>query len=363
MIAKIKLIIYPIVIFFVWRIIILLFQIFIQPEFMVSQESATLDQRLFLSWVIYWDGGHYVGIAENGYKFPQQAFFPLLPLVINFFSRFLIPVFTAAFILTIVLGLITFIIFYLLAKDLTNEKNARLALLFLAAFPGSIFLHAVYSEALFLPLTLTSFYLLERKKYFYSALFAGLSSGTRLIGALTSIPFLFTKKSIKERFLYIVISLSGLFLYMAYLKNTYFNPLLFIDAQKSWCVSHGRCGIGNPLKPVMDYTGIFLQGWIKPSLSSSFVDYIATIIALLLLACVFRRFKISYFLYTLLIILIPLSSGSMIGMIRFILVGFPLFFIIPLIIKWRPLYFLILILLLALQLRFVTFFTNRIWVA
>lgn len=41
----------------------------------------------FLRNLANWDGGHYLGIAENGYKLSQFVYFPLYPLLINVISK------------------------------------------------------------------------------------------------------------------------------------------------------------------------------------------------------------------------------------------------------------------------------------
>ncbi|MBI2086301.1 hypothetical protein HYT74_03085 [Candidatus Daviesbacteria bacterium] len=352
---------FPLFVYFLWYLIILFFQIFLQPIYLKTAESLTLYQRLYLSWVSYWDSAHYVSIAANGYKYPQQAFFPMWPLVIKITS-FILPPLLATFILSFIFGLLTFVFFYFLAKKLTGEYYAKMALIFFACFPSTFILHAGYTEGLFLTLTLLSFLLMEQRKYLLSAILAGFSSMTRLAGVGIAISYLLLKQSIFKRFTLLTIGISGILFYMLYLQTIFGNGFIFIDAQKEWCKVQGRCNFVFPLIPLINYANLLLAGWLKPSLSTAFLDWLFSVIFLILLLPVTRKLGFTYFIYSLVVLILPLFSTT-VGMVRYVLVAFPVFFVIPSVIKSKILFFIVCILLFLLELRFVTLFTNRMWVA
>lgn len=353
---------FPVIVYLSWYLIILLYQIFIQPLYKITPESNTFYQRLYWSWVNYWDSGHYVSIATDGYHYPQQAFFPLWPLLIKTVSIIGISPYLASFILSFILGLSTFILFYVLAFKLIGKTSAKYAVLLFASFPSTMFLHAGYTEGLFLTLTLLSFFFWERKQYLYSALMAGLSIGTRLVGLALSPIFLGIKKTIPEKILFTGISISGVILFIIFLHLFYGNGMLFISAQRDWCESQGRCSFQFPLTPLISYANLLLMGWVKPNLLTTFLDWFFSVTFLLLLIPVFKKLGPYYFIYSLIIIITPLFSST-VSMVRYVLVAFPVFFIIPLIIKRKFLFLIICFLLFLLQLRFIALFTNRIWVA
>lgn len=335
---------YPILVFLSWRLIIFL----IQP------------QNIFASWTTYWDAGHYLSIAREGYNFPQQAFFPFWPFLIKIVSLTGLSAEISMYILTLFLGLSSFILFYLLAKKITGSRNAKLSLLLFAAFPSTMFLHAGYTEGLFLTLTMLSFYLMEKKKLFLASLTAGLSGMTRLVGVVVSIAFFIRNRILR----FFAIGLSGLIIYMLYLYLTFGDPLIFVHAQQNWCESSGRCQLTFPLRPLADYYDLLLSGSIDINpLSTPYIDWISGVIFLSLLWVVWKKLENMYFIYSLLVISIPLMSGSTVGMVRYILAAFPIFFVIPSLIKSRLLFFVLIALLFLLQLRFVTLFTSRGWVA
>lgn len=359
-----KLPLFPVTVYMIWRLVILLYQIFLQPHYKITADSQTIYQRVYLAWTHYWDLGHYIGIALKGYHYPQQAFFPLWSLIIKLFSLTGLSVFLLVFILTFLLGLAAFIMFYNLAILLVGKNYAKYALIIFCAFPSTMFLLAGYTEALFLTLTLSSFLLLEKKRYFLSAALSCFSTLTRLAGVGIAISFLLLKHvPSKRKLLLFLLGISGLLIYMSYLYFTFGDPLIFISAQHAWCQISNRCGLTFPLTPLISYAQLLLTGWVKPSLSFVFIDWVSSTIFLLLLIPVFKRFKLTYFSYSLISCLLPLFSGTTIGMVRYVLVAFPVFFIIPSLIKNKLLFFIICVILFLLQLRFIALFTSRMWVA
>lgn len=344
---------FPILIYTIWYLVILLFQIFLEPIYKLTPKSLTLYQRLYLSWATYWDSAHYISIAKQGYQFPQQAFFPLWPLLIKIFS-YLVGFFNAAFILPFVFGLTAFILFYLLATKLIGRPFAKLALVLFASFPSTMFLHAGYTEGLFLTLTLLSFLMLERKSYLLAAVFGGFSTMTRLTGVGIAGTYLILKQPILKKTLFIFVSISGLLIYMLFLQLMFNNGLLFVDAQKAWCQAQGRCQFVFPLIPLLKLP--------QPSLSFVFFDWFFSCLFLVMLIPVFKKLGRYYFIFSLISLLLPLFSST-VGMVRYVLVVFPVFFVAPLVTKSKMLFFLICLLLFLLELRFVALFTNGIWVA
>ena len=353
---------FPIFVYCCWQILFLIFQIFVQPLYSISESATSLNQRLFLNWVTNWDGAHYIDIATNGYQYPQQAFFPLWPLLIKTFS-WIGSAYIASFILMIIFSLLSFILFYLLAKKLIGQENAKYALILFASFPSAIFLHAGYTEGLFLTLTLLSFLLLENKRYLLASIFAGFAGATRVIGIGISLSLLFIKKSLKVKLILILISWSGLIGYMLFLHINYQDPLLFIKSQNEWCATTGRCGLMFPLTPIAYFANKFLAEGIKPENIHLFWDLCCSIIFLIMLIPIFKKLGWKYLSYTAFVILIPLASGSIASMVRLVLVAFPVFLVFPLVLKSKRLILFISLLLFLLQLHFISFFINGYWVA
>lgn len=349
-------------VYFSWRVLILLFQTFIQPRYIGSPESATLYQRLFYSWVAYWDSGQYTGIALKGYEFPQQAFFPLWPLLIKAVTLAGLSVETSLYILTLIFSLTTFILFYLLAVKILSKKEAKYALLLFCAYPTSMFLISGYTESAFLTFTLLAFLLLEKGNYIAASLIGGLASFTRLVGTAVALSFLTINSKVTKRLLYFFLCLWGFMAYAVYLFVNYKDPFYFMKAGQAWCEVSGRCGLAFPLSPLYYYAKFIVEGWIEPNFTS-ITDFLAPVIFIFLLYFVFKKLGLRYFIYSLTVILIPLVSGSTVGMVRYVLVAFPVFYVLPGLLRSKVIIFIVCVLLLLLQLRFIAYYTNKMWVA
>jgi hypothetical protein len=114
-----------------------------------------------------WDGIHYINIAQNWYS-PSQpseyAFFPFFPLLIKTISS-LFPffsIYTSSFIVSSMLFIILGILLKKMFKDLNFvEKSDELSLIAII-FPLSIFYLFVYTESLFICITIISSIFLKK---------------------------------------------------------------------------------------------------------------------------------------------------------------------------------------------------------
>lgn len=352
---------FPIILYILWRILIIIFQVFFQPLYKITPDSDTLYERLFYSWLTYWDSSHYLSIAQNGYIYPQQAFFPLWPLIIKPFL--LIPNLIGAYFLIILLGLANFILFYYLCSLLLGKKQAKLSLLFFCSFPTAMYLLTLYTENLFIFFILLFLILIEKKRFFLAAVIGGFLSSTRLVGIVISFVFIFLKISVKKKIAYILITFLGVFGYVLYLQLTYNDLFLFSKAQKEWCSITLPCKFTFPLDPLITYFNLIMIGWVKPSLHSNFVNFITALLFIAGSFFVLKKLKFYYFIFTLGIILTPLSVGiNTIGMMRYVLPALPIFFVFPSIIKPKIFFYSICLLLFLLQLRFVALYSSRLWI-
>ncbi len=353
---------FPLSIYILWYGITLFYQIFLQPINLLTESSASLDQRIFWAWVNSWDSAHYISIAQHGYVYPQQAFFPLWPILIKYFSTFTQSLPLASYILTTFFSITTFILFYKLAVKVIGVNQAKRALVLFAVFPSTMFLRSGYTEGLFLSLVLTSFLFFENKKYLYAAIFAGLTTATRFVGIASAIMFFLIKKDLSKRMMLFGVSLSGAITYIIFLQFKFGDWLLFNEVQQEWCVTQGRCGLEIPLLQSIDYGKNLLLGTIRPNLGFEFIDWLSTIVFFLMLIPVFKKLNKHYFVYSIMVLILPLFSGT-IGMVRYVLVAFPIFMIAPFFLKNKAILFVVCVWLFLLQLRFIALFTNLSWVA
>jgi Gpi18-like mannosyltransferase len=149
---------------------------------------------LYLMWNHY-DSGFYVDIAANGYwgantlhQMSNWAFFPLYPLLMRFFA---LPfgasndaLRIAGIFVSNCAALIAAIYLYKLTMKELGRKPAARAVLYLALFPMSFFLSAVYTESLFLATVISCTYYARLHRWWLAGLLGGLAALTRFQGAL-----------------------------------------------------------------------------------------------------------------------------------------------------------------------------------
>ena len=143
-----------------------------------------------LGWAVdvwaRWDSDWYLRIAEHGYADAPSstpAFFPLYPGLVGALGRLLLGHYVlAGVLLSLAACAASFVLLHRLALPRLGADGARRAVLYLAVFPTSLFLVAVYSESLFLALALAAFLLAERGRFAGAGLVAGLALLTRPAG-------------------------------------------------------------------------------------------------------------------------------------------------------------------------------------
>ncbi len=168
--------------------------------------SSTLFGRAFIDVWLRWDAVHYMNIAEFGYKgvgVGDTVFFPLYPYLVGGISKLTTFNVTLVGILTSSIAtMVAFIFFYELVIDLFNDDNlAKWSVLSLAFYPTSFFLHAPYTDALFLSLSIGSILMMVRKKPILAGLFAFGAGLARAQGILLLIPMIvfYVQNHIKDK--------------------------------------------------------------------------------------------------------------------------------------------------------------------
>jgi Gpi18-like mannosyltransferase len=175
--------------FLSWRISLLiitaiginLIPFIIQPGYELQKISSNTEY--WIRWA-NWDGGHFLSIAKNGYTETQTVFFPLYPLLIKTLTFFGLNYFWSGFIISQIATAFVLFFFYKLILLDYKKEIVETSILLLLIFPASFYLSAVYSESLFLALTMASFYFARQKKWFLASLLASLSAITRLFGLI-----------------------------------------------------------------------------------------------------------------------------------------------------------------------------------
>lgn len=292
------------------------------------------------SWLWFWgnfDGVHYLNIVKVGYQYGlTQAFFPLYPILIKGFNF----IFQNSLISALVISHLSFIGFlYMFLKlgqlDLKKPVVYWAAILLLF-FPTSFFFFGVYTESLFLLLAALSFYLARKKQFFKAALTISLASATRLVGIflLPSLIWEYYHKNKKPNLVKIsllsLLSSTGLLSYLAFLQKHFNDFLIFVHSQPGF-------GAGRQVdKLIMIYQVVFrylkmlltvsLQNEIYPVLA---FEFLVSILAIgLIIYAFYKKLRTSFLIFIIPALLLPTLTGSFSSMPRYVLVAFPLFFLL-----------------------------------
>ncbi|MFO3797012.1 MAG: mannosyltransferase family protein, partial [Anaerolineales bacterium] len=134
-----------------------------------------------------WDALHYQAIAERGYEAFDTALFtpPLYPFLMHLLS----PLFGSTLVAGIFVATIAYAIglslFYQLALlELSRERAAQRALIYLMLFPTAFFFFAPYTESLFFLGSVGPMLALRRNEWLRAGLWGSLAAASRLPGAL-----------------------------------------------------------------------------------------------------------------------------------------------------------------------------------
>ena len=156
------------------------------------------DSRKLAETFAAWDSGWYWHIARYGYFYDPAgqssiAFFPLYPLLMRLLAWPFGGGDRAVWVAGIVLSLISFalalVVLHRLAEGvLGGREPARRTVLYVAVFPFAFFFTQVYTEGLFLLVSVSAVTAAVRGRWFWAGLFGGLTALTRPNGILISIP-------------------------------------------------------------------------------------------------------------------------------------------------------------------------------
>lgn len=136
-----------------------------------------------------WDSVWFMSIAADGYDGgAREAFFPLYPLLVRIAGAPLgSTLIGGALASTALLGLALVLLHRLVCLD-HDRAVARNAVLVTALFPMSFFFSAVYSESLFLALSIGAVYAARRERWAWAGALGLLAATTRSAGVLLLIP-------------------------------------------------------------------------------------------------------------------------------------------------------------------------------
>jgi hypothetical protein len=315
-----------------------------------------MASNLFLDVWARQDSAFYLSIATQGYDRPVSgqlsnlAFFPVYPLLTKLLGGVVgNPVLAGVVVSHLTFLGALFVLDRLTILEFADSSTARRSVFYLAAFPGSVFFSAVYTESTFLLFAVATLYCARRQWWLAAGTLGALASATRIIGivlwpvlvvewvrchgwSLTTVRnpaarLQLMKASLRDCGALLTVSLTplGLASYAVFLGATFQDPIAFWTVQSLW----GRDNRG-PVAAVVNAISGFQTGdvWTGTNVYWNVpLDLVAFMMALVIGVAVFRRLGAGYGLYTILSVVIPAWS-SIGSMIRFAVVLFPMFMVL-----------------------------------
>lgn len=139
-----------------------------------------------------WDSVWYLTIAKDGYgsahSHAQAAFYPLYPLLMRVLGWVVGSPLVAGILVSLACFLGALVLLHRLASLELGARDARGTVLLVAFFPTAFFFSAVYSESLFLLVSVGAFLAARRGRWAVAGALGGLAALTRNSGVLLLIP-------------------------------------------------------------------------------------------------------------------------------------------------------------------------------
>ena len=297
-----------------------------------------------------YDSGWYAQIAQHGYVFVpggpsagigkpgKIAFFPLYPLLMRWIGALFGDNPETVYFAGIVISWASFVAasvaLYFLARLDLNPRQSERAVLLTAIFPFSFFFGMVYTEALFLLLSILAFYGFRTRRWMLGGIAGGLATMTRPTGililpALAWIVYKAVEPTWRDRVRAVtglILVASGVGTYSLYIYNLSGNPFEWAASIQRWGYHVGNDPWSAPARLIGQLATQPYAYLLTDRMAPYDILYGTTAIAFVLLTpVVWVKFGAGYGLLMLLNLMVPLSSGTFEGMGRYCSVLFPAF--------------------------------------
>jgi hypothetical protein len=322
----------------VWLVVVNLFALMALNRLNLAPDTAMewMSPEVYKprqSWNIInlhnrWDSYWYLDVAQNGYylrgdkTLANVVFFPLYPGLtrgVGFLTGGKLEL--AGWIVSSVFLALALIVLMQLTREFHPGVDPMLPGVFLLVFPTAYFLNAIYSESLFLFLSLAMVLCARRGRFVWAGIWAALASATRVAGvflcAILAIEFvqahgwraLFTR-----RVWPLALAPIGILAFFCFHWISFGDFFLYLKVQR-W---FGR-----------DFETVLADFAIRnnPDLVNTVLDVSYAVLAVILGIFALLRLRLSYGAYMLISLGIALSTGTVLGIARYAMVLFPIFLI------------------------------------
>src|SRR3954449_8523372 len=285
-----------------------------------------------------WDSVWYLAIANDGYPADdprRAAFFPLYPLLVRAAKAFVgSPIVAGVAVSLVCFGVALVLLHPLTALEL-GPAAADETVWALALFPAAVFFSAVYSEALYLMLSVGCIYAARTGRWAWAGTLGALGAATRSAGVVLVVPLAVmwltradgrARRRVRDA-AWIAFVPAGLAAFCAALALGGGDAFAPLHAQDVW-FRH----FAGPFAGVWDGTAAAWRGlhqFDAPFARADVVLFAFLVLAVPAVAGVLRRLPPAYGAYVLAALALPLSypvgPQPLMSLPRFLAVLFPLF--------------------------------------
>jgi Mannosyltransferase (PIG-V) len=186
------------------------------------------------------DAAWYLAIANHGYEVGgRAAFFPVFPGLVRVGGELLGSPLIAGILISSGCGLGgLYFLHRLVALDFGLER-ARTVVWLAAWFPGALVISAVYSESLFLLVSVAAIYAARLERWPLAAMLGAAAAATRSGGVIVLVPLVIiywsSHRRIRPDILWLLLGVpAGLAAYVLYLGLSTGDPASVFSAQAAW---------------------------------------------------------------------------------------------------------------------------------
>jgi hypothetical protein len=291
---------------------------------------------------VRWDSFHYLAIASHGYAGAgagSRAFLPLYPLLIDALGFLTGSDAIAGVAISVTSFAFALVLLHRLTELELGKRAADTTVLLVAFAPLSFFFSAVYTESLFLLLSVGSILAARRERWALAGILGGLATVTRVTGLLLFLPIVImhlrSRREINRQLGWALLVPAALVAYLTSLAATGSSWLAPFQAEGVW---HREAvgpitGVALALKAAIHGAGAIANGApvmydpARPSAMSVYLLLVLVIAAIFLVAC-FRRLPLEYGAYAAAALMVcvasPMHGQPLISLDRYVLTIFPL---------------------------------------
>jgi hypothetical protein len=293
---------------------------------------------------VRWDSIHYLGIAQHGYaNASSTVFFPLYPMLVRATGYLLGSDPAAGIVISSAALAVALVLVHRLTAIELGPRAADVTVALLAFAPLSFFFSAVYTESLFLALSVGSMYAARQGRWKLACGLGCLAAATRVtgVGLVLPLAIMYVKeRGVDRRLVWLAAVPAGLISFLGSLVLRGYGLLSPFAGQTGDEHGHRMAGPVVTLVSAVQSAAAGLhsvssQAIYQPSIGGPLSDGAESIVllgvlalALLALVASFRRLPLAYGAYALATLLVciwsPVTGQPLKSLDRYTLTIFPL---------------------------------------